>query len=282
MTVTATAPPPSSPPSSPPALPPLPVAARTRKGRVAGVEYVVLGDGDPVTVLAHGLAGSTAETRPLAARLPGTRVLLSFRGHGASAPLVDGWSYDGLAADLLAVAGATGATRAVGLSLGAGALLRVLSRQPDRFSRVAFVLPAALDRGRGDAATERLHQLAAAMVAGDTACVERLLLAEVPVALRDSAGVRTLLTRRARTLAGSPPPYPRTQQETPVGSADELAGIMVPALVVAQAEDDLHPLGVARALARALPAAQLLVLPAGGVFWTARHEAATALAEHLA
>ncbi|MGB8650376.1 MAG: alpha/beta fold hydrolase, partial [Mycobacteriales bacterium] len=93
-------------------------------GRLGGVSFVALGEGDPVTVFAHGLGGSISETRPLATRVDGTRVLLDFRGHGDSDLLVRGWDYDTLADDLLAVADAVGATRAVGLSLGAGALLR--------------------------------------------------------------------------------------------------------------------------------------------------------------
>ena len=79
-------------------------------GRVGGVAFTVVGEGSPVTVFAHGLGGSSAETRPLASRTGGTRVLLDFRGHGTSDPLVDGWDYDLLAEDLLAVADATGAS----------------------------------------------------------------------------------------------------------------------------------------------------------------------------
>jgi pimeloyl-ACP methyl ester carboxylesterase len=98
-------------------------------GRVGGVAFTVVGEGSPVTVFAHGLGGSSAETRPLASRTGGTRVLLDFRGHGTSDPLVDGWDYDLLAEDLLAVADATGpsqAGRAVGglRSAAAGAVPR--------------------------------------------------------------------------------------------------------------------------------------------------------------
>ena len=54
------------------------------KGKIAGVEFFVFGTGDPVTVFAHGLAGSVSETKPLAMPLKGTRVLFNFRGHGGS------------------------------------------------------------------------------------------------------------------------------------------------------------------------------------------------------
>src|SRR5215831_12569392 len=89
---------------------------------IAGLNVVVLGEGGPVTVFAHGLGGSVAETRPLATRVEGTRVLFDFPGHGDSADLVRGWDYDLLADALLEVADRYGATQAVGLSMGAGAL----------------------------------------------------------------------------------------------------------------------------------------------------------------
>src|SRR5205085_787676 len=50
------------------------------------------------------------------------------------------------ARDLDAVAAEYGATRAVGTSLGAGAVCHILSTQPDRFERLVFLLPAGLDR----------------------------------------------------------------------------------------------------------------------------------------
>lgn len=250
------------------------------EGRVGGVEWSATGEGLPVTVFAHGLAGSQAEVRPLASRTPGTRVLLSFRGHGGSDPLVDGWDFDLLADDLLAVADATAATQAVGLSLGAGALLRALVRDPLRFDRVAFVMPASLDEVRDDRATDWLLRLAAAMDADDEAAVTDLLLAEVPDVVRHRTGARLLVQRRARQLAGSPPPRPRGQVR-PLDDLSQLRRLTAPALVVAQVDDDLHPVSVARRLAAALPDAELVELPQGGVFWTCARETADLLAAHL-
>lgn len=251
------------------------------RGRVGGVEYVVLGSGDPVTLLAHGLGGSTAETRPLATDLAGTRVLLHFRGHGDSAPLDDGWDYDVYADDLRSVADAVGATRALGLSLGAGALLRLLTATPDRFDRLAFVLPAALDRSRVDGATARLDRLAAAMRVGDVARLTELLLQEVPAPLRGSRSARVLSERRARALAFTEPPCPRTAVR-PIEDLAVLERIRTPSLVLGQEGDELHTVAIARTLASGLPDASLHVLPAGGVFWTDRFRARELLAAHLA
>ena len=249
--------------------------------RVGGVEVAVVGAGLPVTVFAHGLGGSSAETRPLALRTPGTRVLLTFRGHGASDTIPGGWSYDDLADDLRAVADAFDATAAVGLSLGSGALLRLLSQDPDRFERLAFVLPAALDETREDLATERLLRLADAMISGDEDRVVQLLLDEVPPQVRHRGGTRLLVDRRAKQLLNTVPPHPK-RPEAPLPRVVALSAVTAPALVVGQAGDALHPATVADRLAAALPSAELLQLEPGGVFWTATRQVQDALARHLA
>lgn len=249
-------------------------------GRVGDVAYTVLGSGGPVTVFAHGLGGSSAETRPLASRVPGTRVLLSFRGHGDSGPLPGGWDYDVLAEDLRAVADETGATCAVGLSLGAGALLRLLVETPDRFERLGFILPAALDVARADGATVRLGHLGDAIDAGDVDGVTRILMSEVPEQVRDARGVHTLVRRRAQQLASRPAPRP-LRDDRPLRDLTALLRVTVPALVIGQEADPLHRLDVAAELSTALPDAHLLALPEGGVFWTAGRVATDALAAHL-
>ena len=249
-------------------------------GQVAGVCFDVAGAGLPVTVFAHGLGGSSSEVRPLATRAQGTRVLLSFRGHGESDTLPRGWDYDLFAQDVLAVADHVGATRAVGLSLGSGALLRLLSTRPDRFDRLGFVLPAAIDATRSDGATTRLEHLGAAIDRGDEPAVTALLLAELPEASRGRRGAALLLARRAEQLVRRPAPTAQ-RADRPLLDRSVLAQITAPALVVGQAADPLHPLDLAAELAQALPNAQLLSLPEGGVFWTAARQTQQAIADHL-
>lgn len=261
-----------------------PVRQPLVSGRVSGVEFTVLpderGEGGPVTVFAHGLGGTSGETRPLALRAPGTRVLLTFRGHGNSAALAEGWDYDLLAADLLAVADHVRATACVGLSLGCGALLRILRDQPHRFDRLAMVMPAALDAARTDGATVRLEQLGAAIDRGDVEAVTALLMTEVPEALRARRAVPLLLARRAAELVQRPAPVPRTT-DRPLSDRSVLSAVSAPTLVIGQAEDRLHPLELAREVAAAIPQAELLALPEGGVFWTCAAQAQAALATHL-
>lgn len=257
-------------------LAPAPVPTAT----LSSVNFVALGSGLPVTVFAHGLGGSIAETRPLAARVAGTRILLDFRGHGASAELSNGWDYDLLADDLLAVADAVGASQAVGLSLGSGALLRALRREPERFRKVAFVLPAAIDATRSDGATLRLQKLGQAINRSDALAAAELLLAELPESVRTRRGIQALVLRRATQLVTRPAPQPRFD-DRPLTDRGPLAAMTAPALVIAQQDDPLHRLDVAYDLHAALPDSELLVLPPGGVFWTAAREAQQALARHL-
>src|SRR5207247_9506832 len=77
---------------------------------------------------------------------PGTKVRFCFRGHGhSSTPEPGHYRFEDFASDVDAVARAYGATRAVGTSLGQGAITRLLAEDPDRFERLVFILPAALD-----------------------------------------------------------------------------------------------------------------------------------------
>src|SRR6185369_7615621 len=125
----------------------------------ATLEYLVTGEGQPTTAFAHGIAGGIADTRPLGSGVSGRKVFFQFRGHGRSDAPADGFSYADLAADLRAVSDEFGATRALGVSLGAGALCRLLAQTPDRFERVVFYLPAVLDEERPLAAAGRTRAL---------------------------------------------------------------------------------------------------------------------------
>lgn len=228
---------------------------------------LVTGSGEPVTVVAHGLGASPAETRPLVGGVPGTRVFPSARGHGG-APLGDGpCDYAALGRDLEQVADAHGATRALGVSLGAGALLSLLARRPDRFARVVLLLPAALDRPRDDAALRRRVLLADALERGDEALVAELVAEELPEDVHAVPGVPQYLAGRTRYLLGSPG-LPAVVRDlagvAPVPDRGVLGGVEADVLLLAQEGDPLHPAQVARELAAVLPRARLVVFDRPG------------------
>jgi pimeloyl-ACP methyl ester carboxylesterase len=238
------------------------------------VDYLVTGRGEPVTVFAHGLAGAIDETRPFGSGVRGTRAFLHFRGHGASSAPETPWTYSALAAELLAVADHVGATRALGVSLGAGALLGLVSQRPERFERVVLVLPATIDRPRHDPAVERMQQMASYVEARDAEAVAGLLLAEQPEGARELPDVAVWARRQARRLMDTS--VARALRELPAAypldDRSVLDRVDAPVLVVGQHGDDAHPAKVAEELADALPNARLSVFDAGGVLWTHRRE----------
>ena len=224
-----------------------------------------------MTIVAHGLGGSLAETRPLAGGLAGTRVFAAARGHGAT-PLGDEpVTYEVLARDLAALADAHGATRALGVSMGAGALLSLLAGAPSRFDRLVLFLPAALDAPRTGAAARRAPALAAALEAGDVDAVTACVAAELPAGLGGPAAAYV----RARTsfLLASPGVAAVLRAllvQTPVRDRTQLAAVTAEVLVIAQEGDDLHPASVARQLVDVLPRARLVVFDRPGAVFRER------------
>lgn len=234
------------------------------------LHVVVSGSGPPVTVFAAGLGGTIPETRTLGSGVTGTRVFFDFRGHGGSGVPADGdWSYAAIARDLRAVADATGATRAAGMSMGAAAILGVLAETPDRFERCVFFLPAILDRPRGDVTASRLGRLADRIDAGDEGAVLDLLAAEVPPGV---PGAEAYLRERAATLSGPGVAglVRALATSRPVTDRVALASVAAPCLVVGQEGDDTHPAQIARELAAALPSARLHVFDSPGGLWAHR------------
>ncbi|MFN2615352.1 MAG: alpha/beta fold hydrolase [Actinomycetota bacterium] len=218
------------------------------------------GRGEPVSVFAHGITGSTFDLEPLAARTPGTRVLFDQRGHGRSA--VPGeLGTAAMAQDLDFVAARYGAARAFGLSAGAGAILSLLEKDPDRFERVVLMLPASIDRaeraGAYPALATLLEQHALDDVVGLTidAPEYQPLFAVRPawravVAERIRRMNATGVPRAIRAHVDGPPP---------VSDVARLREVRARALVIAHRDDPVHDIAVAERLVDVLPKAELLV-----------------------
>lgn len=223
----------------------------------------ILGEGEPVSVWAHGVTSSTVELRPMAARTPGTRVLFDFRGHGASSspPEEAGYDHACMRRDLEHVAGSFGATRAFGVSMGAGALCAWLAEEPGRFERVAFFLPAALDRPNGGGGHPTLAH-----------ALETMPLQEAADAALAGPDYAPLFARRpqwralvrARILRMNPAGVPRALRAyangpPPVRDVEALRRVTCPALVLGHEGDPVHDAAVARGLGRLLPNASVRI-----------------------
>lgn len=182
--------------------------------------------------------------------------------------------YDELADDLERVASEHGATQALGVSLGAHTVLRLLTRAPDRFRKAVLFLPAALDRPPA-----RREGLVAALAAGDREQVLAWVRSELP-ADRDT---EAYAAARTSYLLSSPGLLPLLQglTEAPVPDLSRLSAISTDVLVLAQEGDPVHPASVARELVAALPRASLVVFPVPGVLWTARQRFRELVLGHL-
>ncbi|HVU72097.1 MAG TPA: alpha/beta hydrolase [Mycobacteriales bacterium] len=234
----------------------------------APLACVTRGEGDPVTLLVHGVAGSAVDTRPYATALAGTAVHAELRGHGGSPELPpEGWDYELLARDIAETADAYGAHRALGISLGAGVLLHLAAHEPARFRSLVLVMPASVDRPRTDAAAERLAALEPAVLAGDVETLRDAFLAELPPEVAAHRGARLAAHRKAALLAARRPPKPVSRDLVPVPDRTALLAVRCPVLVLAHEHDPLHPVEVAEDVASALPHSELVVLPAGGLGW---------------
>jgi pimeloyl-ACP methyl ester carboxylesterase len=241
---------------------------------VDGREQLVTGSGEPVTVFAHGFAGDIAGTRPLGSGVTGRRVFFHFRGHGRSEAPPGPWSFGDLAADLRAVADRAGATRAVGVSMGSGALCRLLSETPDRFERVVCYLPAALDGVRPEAAVSRVAGLLAAAEAGDAAALAAAVETELPSDVRGTPAGDAYVRLRARQLGAHPPAWQigTLWREPAVPDVTALTGFTGRALVLGCLGDDVHPVAWAERLAGLLPRAVLFVYDDPAVIWHNRRD----------
>jgi len=263
----------SAPRTGRPTLPSPPTElVRTPHG--VALECLATGAGEPVTVFAHGLGQGIAQTRPFGSGVTGRKVFFQFRGHGRSAVPDGHWAYADLARDLRAVADLSGATRAVGVSLGAGALCHLLADHPTRFTRVVLLLPSVLDTPRPTAARERLAALLAAATAGDAAAVAEAVLPEVPPQVRSTPAGWAYLRQRVDQLMrdGLAPALAALPDEVAVADPSRLREVRAPVLVVATAGDDLHPAAVAERLAAALPRATLHVYDEPGLLWAHRDD----------
>ena len=221
------------------------------------------GDGDPVSVLAHGLTNTCRELARLTPFVPGTKVRFCFRGHGHSTSPETGYRFADFARDLEAVASEYGATRAMGTSLGAGALCHLLGSRPDRFERLVFLLPAGLDRPFRD--TERfLHTAELLETKPRDEAVEAILsepdrlaiyerfptMRDVDATTWDHADLAAL-ARAIRAIV----------QDFPLSDRELLRRVEAPTLVISREGDSTHPARVARIIAEVIPNAELIEFP---------------------
>ena len=219
------------------------------------------GEGEPVTVLAHGLTNSCRELAAFTPLVAGTKVRFCFRGHGHSNVPETGYGFADFARDLDAVARAHGARNAVGTSLGAGAICHLLGEDPARFERIVLLLPAALDL----------------VIGGEGFLRTASTLESMPL----DRAIDTLVSDPGRAAKYLEAPWLREldlllwKDLNAPGVAKALRGIVgdvairdrellrevdAPVLIIGREGDPIHPADVSRVLAELFPRAELILL----------------------
>ena len=218
------------------------------------------GEGEPVTVLAHGLTNNRNELAAFTPLVPGTKVRFDFRGHGRSSSPPDGYRFADLARDVDGVANAFDATVAVGTSLGAGAIGHLVCNVPDRFERMVWLMPAGLDRPFTLA--DRYQRLAVDLE-GKTP--EEALDAVLNDPQRFASYVETpwrLELDRMQWEHVDPDGLARAIRgavtDFPIPDRERLRDVRIPTLIVAIEGDQIHPAELARILADLMPNAELI------------------------
>jgi len=229
----------------------------------ATIHYDVDGEGEPVTVVAHGLTNNRNELAALTPLVPGTKVRFDFRGHGRSSAPETGYAFADFARDLEAVSDHVGATRAVGTSLGAGAIASLLTRRPERFERMVWLLPAALDLPF--AFRDRYEELATMLDGASPEEAVEAVLADPERAARYMQAPWRLDLDRLMWEHDHPDGVARAIRgaisDWPVRDRNDLRRVTAPTMLICVEGDPIHPAELGRILAGLLPNAVLEMLP---------------------
>jgi 3-oxoadipate enol-lactonase len=186
------------------------------------------------------------------------------RGHGRSEATLDPADYrwGELAADLLALADACGAERAVwgGLSMGCATALHAAAANPGRTEGLVLVAPPTAWRTRPRQA--RLYRTLAAVIERVglgafrfAACLGELAPGPRHLKRLQRSVVRHLSRADARAVVCAL----RGAAESDLPDAEALGAVAAPALILAWRGDPAHPLSSAERLVEILPAAELHV-----------------------
>jgi pimeloyl-ACP methyl ester carboxylesterase len=235
--------------------------------RLAGEQA---GTGPPI-VLLHGLTATRGYVvmGSRALERAGHRVVAyDARGHGRStaAPDPGAYGYECLARDLEALLDTLGLERAVlaGASMGAHTAIRFALRHPERVAGLGLITPSfdpdlhitPTTFAEWDALARGLRE------GGVEGFVDAYDFSELPARWRDTVEkvVRQRLAAHEHpdAVAAALEVVPRSR---PFEDIDELAGIQVPAVVIASRNeaDPGHPLAVGQRYAQAIPGARLRV-----------------------
>jgi YbgC/YbaW family acyl-CoA thioester hydrolase len=235
---------------------------------VAGAELSVDVRGEGVAVLLiHGFPLDRAMWRhQLAVLTKCRRIAPDLRGAGASSAPTDGYSIGRYADDLVAVLDALGVKQVVacGLSMGGYVAFDLVRRYAGRLKALVLADTRA-EADTPEARRQREELITLAETEGVAAVGERLLpklLAPATYTRQPELVTEVREMARRYTVAGIVGAL-RALRDRP-DSTDTLSAVRVPTLVIAGAEDQITPPGVAERLAAAIPGARFVAIPDAG------------------
>jgi pimeloyl-ACP methyl ester carboxylesterase len=235
------------------------VVPEVRNGDVR-LHVEIDGAGAPVTVFAHGLTNSCRELAPFTPSLDGTAVRFCFRGHGHSSAPAGGYGFAELASDLDAVARAYDATNAVGTSLGAGAIMKLLETDPDRFERIVMLLPATLDVPFRD--PTRFDAIADILEGHPREEAIELILAMTPERYERTPWLRDLdlLLWADLNPQGVARAIREVIRDVSISDRELLRRVGSPVLLICREGDSIHPAELGRILDDLFPNSELITI----------------------
>lgn len=238
----------------------------TETKMAAGIEYAEAGEG-PAVICLHGIGGDTESFRPQLEGLTGFRVIAwNMPGYGASARAPWPPSFESLSAALGRFAEALGLERAhlVGHSIGGMVALEHAVRRPDQVASLTIIGSTPAFGGRDDSFKRafleaRLKPLEDGMSMAEMAEASAPDLAG-PIA--DAACIASVVASMARV-----------SEETWRGileclvtfdRREALAGLDLPACLIAGSEDRNAPARTMERMAQKMPRAEFHVIEGAG------------------
>jgi pimeloyl-ACP methyl ester carboxylesterase len=225
------------------------------------------GEGVPF-IFQHGLGGDTNQTFGIFHPPSGFRLLsLDCRAHGLTRPLGEAVKI-GIASftdDVVALLDRLGIGRAIvgGISMGAAVSLNLALRYPERVLALVLSRPAWLDRPPGG--NVRVYTCMARLIRRHGARRAGELFRETGLyraVRRSSSDAAESLLRQFQDpdIEETVVRLERIPGDSPCRSLKDLRKIAVPALVLANRQDPIHPYRFGEILARAIPGAEFAEL----------------------
>jgi pimeloyl-ACP methyl ester carboxylesterase len=242
------------------------------------------GEGAPVSILAHGLMNSCRELAALTPLVPGTKVRFCFRGHGHSSSPERGYRFADFARDVSAVADAYDAAIAFGTSLGAGAIGHLLTKEPERFDKLVFLLPAGLDRPF-QYKQKMLHTAALMDGKSTEEAIEAITTDPGRVlGYLDYPWLRDLDRQMLQELntVGVPRAIREVIEDWPLQDREQMRRVSAPTLLICREGDEIHPVEVGQVLAEIMPNAELVLFHDGAEMYDAIPHIVTRVREFIA